>query len=1000
MWAKKTGFETMEDDMKLERFYENLDVLHVGCEEPRCHYETKQILLSGAPWNFAYYPCVEDVPEDFAREDFDFEGFGKMEVPSCIQMKGYDQIQYVNVDYPFPYDPPYVPQENPCAAYARSFVLQAEEAKQRQYLYFEGVDSCFYVWLNGRFVGYSQVSHSPSEFDVTEIAREGQNELRVLVLKWCDGSYLEDQDKFRFTGIFRDVRLLLRPSQHVRDFRVETAMDFERDRAEVSLQIEAVCGNPNVWVRLKKEESCLGEQRLLGQQGQYERVTFAVEHPLLWNAEQPHLYTLEIETEGERLIQEVGIREVRIQDGVFFLNRVPVKLKGVNRHDSSPYGGMTVSKEDMLRDLTLMKQHNINAIRTSHYPNAAVFMELCNRMGFYVMDEADVESHGVVHYYGGGYDKTYGMLAQDARFDKAILDRVQRAVIRDKNQPCVLIWSLGNESGYGPSFEKAGRWLRDYDATRPRHYERAWAETGGYHNDQSMLDVESRMYPSLSWLDDFLQNHREKPLVLCEFLHAMGNGPGGVKDYTDRLYRYDNYMGGFVWEWCDHAVYVGKDEEGRGKFLYGGDSGEWPHDGNFCVDGLVSPDRIPHEGLLEYKNGCRPLMAEWEEREAGIVRIANRMDFTDAKDRLAICYEIKQLGSRLAAGTLVETSILPREEKRLAIPNWKSEWAKMDNTWLKLSYHLKAAEGVLAEGEEMGFDQLPIGEENFVLPKLEPESSLSVEESEKELRILAGENRLVFSKMSGLFTSFVKRGEEQFALPMSFQVFRAPTDNERKVRESWEAAGYDRLKPRVYETAWEKKDGFLQIRASLSLGSAITQPPLRIVEIWTVGRAGSLQVEMQVKKEEVFPELPRFGLCFCLKTDESAAVSYYGYGPNESYCDKHEASWVDAFETTAGEMYEAYIKPQENGNRFHCSRMQVGALTAESGQGFDFSVSAYGVQELAKKAHRFELHKQQGLFVSVDYKQSGVGSASCGPELPKEYRILETEFTWKMQFCF
>lgn len=981
--------------MKLERFYENLDILHVGCEENRCYYPVEGVLLSGDDWKFAYYPCVEDVPNTFGEKEFIFEGFGNIAVPSCIQMLGYDQIQYTNVDYPFPYDPPYVPEENPCAAYGKEFYLTKEQTAGKQYLYFEGVDSCFYVWVNGEFVGYSQVSHSSSEFDVTGKVQEGKNILSVLVLKWCDGSYLEDQDKFRFTGIFRDVTLLTRPKQHIRDFRVLTPIDFENDSAKVCVEIESVCGTPEMCARLSRDGIILKEKNIV--EG---KVEFDVVQPALWNAEQPNLYTLELFVEGETIVQEIGIREISIENAVLMVNRTPIKFKGVNRHDSNPYTGMTVTLDDMIEDLTLMKQHNINAIRTSHYPNAPVFMELCNRMGFYVMDEADVESHGVVHYYGGGYSLTYGMLAQDGRFDTAILDRVQRAVIRDKNQPSVVMWSLGNESGYGPSFEKAGCWVRDYDSTRPRHYERAWAETGGYKNDQSMLDVESRMYPELSWLDNFLETQKEKPLVLCEFLHAMGNGPGGVKEYTERLYRYDNYAGGFVWEWCDHAIYDGMDEQGRPKFLYGGDHGEWPHDANFCVDGMISPDRIPHPALLEYKNGCRPVMAELVDKEQGLIRLYNHMDFTDMDERVSISYEIHCYGERVAEGSIIIPKIPAHESAVIEIPEWDAVRMTKANTWLKLTYSLKQDEGVLKQGHELGFDQIGLGEEQFEALSVETETEIRVEETEKELWIQTGESSAVYSKKTGLFTSIVKHGKEQLAGQMNFQVFRAPTDNERKIREQWSAAGYDRLKARVYTTEWKIVDGTVQISSSLSLGSPIVQPPIHIEETWQIGKDGEMLVKMDVKKEEVFPSLPRFGISFMLATDKMAEVSYYGYGPNESYCDKHEASWIDWFETNAEAMDEEYVKPQENGARFHCSKVQIANFTAESSQPFDFGVSEYGVEELTKKAHRFELESAEGLYVYTDYKQSGVGSASCGPALPEQYQITENEFHWEIKYKF
>ncbi|MDO4296348.1 MAG: glycoside hydrolase family 2 TIM barrel-domain containing protein [bacterium] len=1009
--------------MKLIKYYEDPQSLHIGTEEMRCYYVPQAAgegkaarRLSGCEWKFAYYSCPEDVPEGFflpeRQEELDAEGVATLYVPSCWQMHGYDQKQYTNVRYPFPYDPPYVPDENPCGAYRKTFFLNAEESSKRQFLYFEGVDSCFYVWVNGQFVGYSQVSHSPSEFEISEYSREGANLLAVLVLKWCDGSYLEDQDKFRFSGIFRDVSLLVRPKNFIRDFTVTTPICLEEQTAEVRVVLNGVDGRCPLQLQLLTEEGkVLGEQT--GEATSGKEFVFAVSNPKLWNAEEPYLYQLLFKTPEESIHQEVGIREICVEKGVVLLNGKPITFRGVNRHDSHPVTGATVTKEDVMKDLTLMKAFNINAIRTSHYPNAPWFPQLCSRYGFYVISESDVESHGVTKLLGGGADINYGLLAQDERFTESYVDRTKRNVIRDKNQSSVLIWSLGNESGYGKSFEEAGRWAREYDPTRLVHYEGARWETLGHVNDTSMLDLESRMYASTEWIDEYFAAEGEKkPFIQCEFVHAMGNGPGDIEEYWQQVYRYDGFTGGFVWEWCDHATFEGETCEGKARYYYGGDNGEFPHDGNFCMDGLVYPDRSPHTGLYEWKNVVRPVRAEW--LGEGKLRLRNTLDFTSLQDFVIISYEVKRFGEVLAEGILEDVKAEPHESVEICLP---LEQVLGEDCYLKLLYTQKKDTALVAAGHELGFDQIPLFEEMDVVANSRIEAAgkdsvdkdsvddIHIQETQRTYLISCerGDKEgfsYCFSKRTGLFQSIQKNGTNCLVTPMEWSVFRAPTDNDRKIVEQWREAGYDRNTVKVYSTSVEKKPEAVVIRTELSLGAVYLQNFLRIWAEWTIAADGELTLSLHAQRNEEFPFLPRFGLSFGIAGNSQNSVSYYGYGPRENYQDKHRSCWIDAFESTVGQMHEDYIRPQENGNRHHCSRMQVGNLLAFSAQPFDFTVSEYDVKELTQKTHNFELEKSGHLFVHLDYKQSGVGSNSCGPELKEQYRLDEAEWDWKIALRF
>lgn len=983
--------------MELQKFYEDPSTLHVGTMENRCYYvplsgdgKERGRLLSGKEWDFAWYPCVEDVPADFPKADFSAAGFAKLEVPSCWEAKGYGQKQYTNVRYPFPYDPPYVPDENPCGAYLTEFELTQDEAGLRRFLYFEGVDSCFYLWVNGEFVGYSQVSHSPSEFEITAQTHVGKNRLSVLVLKWCDGSYLEDQDKFRFSGIFRDVTLLLRPQEHLQDFTVTTPVDLENGAASVEVRFDRIEGQCRIDCELLDAEGKnLGLAWSAG-----EPVSLPVEKPVLWNAERPYLYTLKLTTPEEVIVQQVGIRCISVENGMVLINGSQVKFKGVNRHDSHPVKGYAVSREDVMQDLTMMKEHNINAIRTSHYPNAPWFPQLCSRYGFYVVAEADLECHGVASVYHGSQENTFGLIAQDPDWNGSILDRQMRNVIRDKNECCVIFWSLGNESGYGPNLEDAGRWVKSYDPTRLTHYESAFWETGGYHNDTSMLDVVSRMYAPTEWVKEYCEDRRQrKPFVQCEFVHAMGNGPGDIHDYMEQMYRYDKFCGGFVWEWCDHANYEGRTEDGRDIYHYGGDAGEYPHDGNFCMDGLVYPDRRPHVGLLEWKNEIRPVRALSMDLESGDIVLQNMQDFVDMADNVKVYYEVKRDGETWEEGNFGALSAVPHGTQTCNIPRLK-QWAA-DRTWLRLIYVQREDEALTKQGRIMGFDQFPLFEEKDEKLDLPDAGELTLRETADSFLILSDRICYRFGKKRAAFLSMEKDGKALIEGPVEWSVFRAPVDNDMWMRHEWEAAGYDRVWTKVYECSAKRLEGRVQICCSFSLASAYRQPFLRAEAIWEVNGLGAVKFSVNAKRDPQFPWLPRFGLAFTLPKSASG-VSYLGYGPYESYSDKHRASWIDRFETTVEEMHEDYVRPQENGSHYHCYEAQVGDWLAKGSRPFSFSASYYTAQELAEKKHNYELERSGHVIWHLDYAMSGVGSNSCGPQLLEQYRLDEEAIRWEM----
>ena len=986
-------------NLKPHYTHEDPQILHVGTCPDRSYYipfadekeaenglSSRVVPLNGA-WSFQYFPSCQDILDLEDGLTFDEEEMGQIPVPSCWQNQGYGRHQYTNVRYPIPCDPPFVPEENPCGLYVRHIDV-ADPAAFRWYLNFEGVDSCFYLWVNGEFAGYSQVSHSTSEFDISSLLTAGDNTLAVLVLQWCDGTYLEDQDKLRMSGIFRDVYLLARPENHVRDFFVKEAFsqDFSHGTITVELELSGECA---VSALLQAPNGdTVGTASSTG-----EPLVFELDDPILWNAEHPAQYTLTLSTEDEVIPQKVGLRKIEVRDGVVFLNGVAIKFRGVNRHDSDPVTGYTISREQAAKDLCLMKRHNINAVRTSHYPNAPWFLQLCSEYGLYAIAEADIESHGMAEKLGYHVEENYPDAADDPQFKKAILDRVQRSVVRDKNNAAVVIWSLGNESGWGENFENAGRWVKEYDPSRLLHYEGFLA----YHKDRtpdfSMLDLYSRMYASTQAVDSYFNggeldenlHGRRMPFIQCEYIHAMGNGPGDAEDYQQRIMQYPGFCGGFVWEWCDHAVYGGTTPDNRPIYRYGGDFGEFPHDGNFCMDGLVYPDRTPHTGLLEYKNVIRPIRAQ--RLEGSTFRLHNYLDFTNAQDCVALSYEVMQDGEVLFGGNLEMPSIAPHQEADITLP----ELPEGGIATVTFFYTAKKASPFYPAGHALGFDELILSEEPFFLDAPVEEGALQVEAGPRQV-VFTGENfRYVFDNRTGLFSQMVYKNRELLSRPMEWNTYRAPTDNDRSVDFSWKQAGYHRPTVRVYSV--EQEGGALTCH--LGICALYIGRFLDVKAVWTVSPDGRVDVSLHGERDTRFPWMPRFGVRLFLPR-EFWEAEYFAYGPYESYVDKHRASRLGVYAQSVESMHENYLKPQENSSHCGCRYVTLSdgafALSAAAEQPFSFNVSPYTQEELAGKAHSYELEPCGCTVLCVDYKMSGVGSNSCGPSLLPQYRLEEGQF--------
>ena len=1011
--------------MLVPNHFENLNFLHENTLPLRAYYipASKELgplvenrtcsdrmqCLNGV-WKFQYYESVRALTTPFYEPGFDATAFDELPVPSVWQMYNYDCQQYTNIRYPIPFDPPYVPYDNPCGAYIRDFTYHIDEKAPNAHLTFEGVDSCFFVWVNGLYVGYSQVSHSPSEFDVSDKLHDGQNRLAVLVLKWCDGSYMEDQDKFRMSGIFRDVYILKRPAQRIDDYFVHTQL--QSNRATVQVYLRSNSEVPLVYADLYTPEhiligSCVAEA---SSNGMYPmQVTFFLSEPMLWTAETPHLYTLVMRTENEVICDRIGIREIVIDNCIVKLNGQPIKFHGVNRHEFDPITGFSISILQMKKDLIMMKEHNINAIRTSHYPNNPIFYQLCDQYGFYVIDEADNESHGPACFF---YEETKWdyiskrwneWIADNPAFLQATLDRTQRLVVRDKNRPCVLIWSMGNESAYGRVFEESLKWTKAYDPTRLTHYESACYHSNTREFDFSNLDLYSGMYLTEKRIRDYLAAAPDKPLLLCEYCHSMGNGPGDLEDYFQLFSSSDLLCGGFVWEWCDHAIYKGQAENGKAMYYYGGDHGECLHDGNFCVDGLVYPDRQPHTGLLEYKNVHRPARLIDFSQSIGRVVLRNELDFTDLNGYISILYQITCDGQVISSGTVLEfPSILPHQTGSFSVP---VHIPTKGRCFLKLCYLTAYASETLPIGHLLGFDELPLVNaepQSYFLPAEHSNCEhLTVLEDGRYLRIEGREFTYTLDQATGLWHSMLLRGKTFLMHPMELNVWRAPTDNDRNIKATWKRAQLDHAYTRAYSINCEENSECVQITCNLGLVAASVQRIAKICLIWRVFADGTIQANLHVVQNPDFPALPRFGFRIFLPK-EMQHVSYFGMGPTESYVDKHRAASHGLFESSVAALHEDYLRPQENGSHWDCSLVTVSdkiqSFTASSCKTFSFNVSVYTQEELTEKRHNFELRACESTVLCIDYAQAGIGSNSCGPELNPKYQISKRPFDFSIVF--
>ncbi len=1014
-------------------YHKTLSLLKKGCEDYRSYfipYHSEAAAATGnrnaserfvtlcGEWDFRYYPSITQV-EDFTAEDFAPASWDKMTVPMSWQMKlgqGYDLPHYTNVNYPFPLDPPHVPSVNPCALYRRTVEISAEELKNyRINIVFEGVDSCFYLYINNKFVAYSQGSHKMAEVALSDHLVAGVNEIKMLVVKWCDGSYLEDQDKIRLSGIFRETYLLLRDPVCIKDLYVRTPLNDDLTDATVRAELD-LNGDTTVAYKLCAPNGKLIAEGKTDAKDGKALVEIPVKNPELWSDEIPSLYALYLTVGGEVICQKVGIRRFEVKGKILYVNNKAVKGKGVNRHDSNPILGYSTPLEHMLRDLYILKANNVNMIRTSHYPNDPRFMELCDQLGFYVCDEADLETHGANWYA----NKHWAGMTDEDEWADAYLDRAMWLMERDKNRACVLMWSTGNEAGIGINHKRMADYFHERMPGCIVHSERynfykhligrdmphiSPLKGKDWFSDY-YVDVDSRMYPSVNTIvDEYMNNEDAKrPFFMCEYCHAMGNGPGDFKAYWDLIWKYDSFFGGCVWEMTDHSVDIGT--PGNSKYIYGGDLGNYPNDGNFCCDGLVYPDRRLHTGMLEYKQVIRPAIITAFDAKKKTVTVRNRKYFTDLSD-LDLCWTIEQNGRVIRQGRVPSLDVAPQTEKTFALELGDLD-ALTGYCYLNVFYRTNKTHPWADAGHEIGMEQFALEAAPNTAVKARSNGSFSVKEEGNLIKIKDGATVYTVSKATGAVVSIQDQGKEMLNTPIEFNIWRAPTDNDRVLRLKWEQMGYDRMKINCIFCKLDSATAdSATVTAELHVGAVAMPNLIKATVTYGFKKGEGITLAYDVNVDQTPYEahtLPRLGIQFSMSKG-AEQLKYFGLGPVESYQDKRLAARMGLFASSVTGHFEHYVKPQENMAHADTKWAEVytdaghGLLITgtEETPAFSFNCAHYSPMQLTKTMHDYELIPLEETVVNVDFMQAGIGSHSCGDPLDPAYWVGAGDYKYSFR---
>ena len=949
-------------------------------------------------WKFMFLDAPEYSPEGFFNSDFDVTKMDDITVPGNWQLQGYGKMHYSDLWYNFPINPPYVPTENPTGIYKRTFFVEESYRDKKIIIRFCGVDSAYHLWINGKEVGYSKVARNESEFDITDLIRVGEeNDVTVRVYQWSDGTYLEDQDMWWESGIFRDVELIGVPKDGINDYKVIADLDdeykngifkveaFLRTTKEVNVTFELVDAGENTvftkTVVAKEGKACIDE------------VIADVNH---WTAETPYLYKLfmTVEDNGqivEVIPQNVGFRNIRLNGETFLVNGVAIKFKGVNRHDYSPQNGRVVSREEIEKDIILMKQFNINAIRTSHYPNSYYLYDLCDEYGMYLIAETDLECHG--------FELTgdYKWITDDPSWELAYVSRMTRMIERDKNHPAIIFWSLGNESAFGCNFRKMTDVAHEMDPTRLVHYE------GDF--DVEYADVYSTMYtwienPKKPYLMKDIIEKSKKPHIHCEYCHAMGNGPGNLKDYQDLVYAHDKLQGGFVWEWFDHGI-ESFTESGEKYYRYGGDFGDDPSNKDFCIDGLIMPDRTPSPGLYEYKKVIEPITTTAIDIQKGIINLLSRYDFANL-DRFNLVYKVMEDDVILQTGFMAVPSIEARANRDITLPYDLSAIKVKPGAhyYVNISYQLREDTSYASSGHELATAQfeLPLYKEGIMV---RPEGILNVKKEHTTLHVKGANFSLDFNLVNGNLMNIVRDGMQVLSKGPRLTLWRAPISNDMEIIDKLKKVYFLHLEHEVVMNIdYHMEGNILKVEVDTINSTTNSAWHFKTKYVYTVYPSGDVLIDVEGTpsgRVDLAPDmLPRIGVSIHL--DKSMEhVRYFGMGPGENYADSKEAAQMGLYANTVDGLFTNYVIPQENGNHMGCKWVSMtndrgmGLLASTEGD-FNFSASWYEDKDLDDAKHTCDLVKRDYIVFNVDYKQNALGTNSCGQWQLDKYRAKFEDF--------
>jgi beta-galactosidase len=969
------------------------------------------ISLNGT-WKFSWSPNPRSAPKGFEAIDFDDSQWGDVEVPGNWEMQGYGKPIYTNVKLPWPVEncPAIGDDDDPVGCYRTSFDLPSDWGSRSVFLHFGGVESAFYLWVNGRAVGYSQGCRLPAEFDITPYLQEGRNTVAARVYRWSDGSYLEDQDHWWLSGLYRDVVLLATPRIHIRDFFVRTDLDDACESAVVKLRATIAGGDaetlPELRVRVnlldadgrpvweKPEE---GEISRRPNQPHWADLECPVQAPRLWSAEEPNLYTLVVSLVGEDQASldvrscRVGFRKVELRDGQMLVNNRPVLMQGVNRHDHDDTRGKTVTEESMIADIKLMKRFNINAVRTCHYPNDPRWLELCDEYGLYVFDEANIESHA-----------TFNLQTNLTDWTAAFLERGIRMVERDKNHACVIAWSLGNESGYGPNHAAIAGWIHDYDPTRLVHYHPA--------DDAPCVDILGPMYPTVDRIIQMAKDpYGTRPVIMCEYAHSMGNSTGNLKEYWDAIRAYRRLQGGFIWDWVDQGIRK-TTEDGKEYWAYGGDFGDEINDQTFCINGLIWPDRTPHPAMWEYKKVLQPVQVEAIDLAAGKLRVINRYDFSDLSS-LRGWWELLVDGESVATGEIDRLTTPAGASEEISISVERPELAPGSECYLSVHFELADASPWADAGHEVAWEQFEMPWHAPAAPVVHASDlpALSVRRSDDAVEITGEGFEFALGTRSGRISRYALANRALLLEGPMLNVWRAPTDNDglplviRGALREWIDAGLDRLEQTVSEVRVVESSHVAGITVACSLRPDGGDAGFDCLYGYRVLGTGDVLIDVNVTPVGALPRLPRVGLTMTLPGGLESLV-WYGRGPHENYCDRNTGAALGLYRSTVDEQYVPYIYPQENGNK---TDVRWVSLTDEGGAGLlavgdprmEISAHHYRIEDFARASHTCDLTRREEITLNLDHRQRGLGGASCGPDTLPAYEIPPRPMRFGVRLC-